>query len=204
MTKFKAGDLSYQVFSYNIRCRPGKDDVVSDALRRSFCNATSVLTIIEVHNNLCHLGVTWMLHYVRTKNLPSPILKPRSERFVCILSYLCWSKSLLRFFLSTALIMSTKPMARLSIDFKEPLPSRSNNHYLFVAVDEYSRYPNKNISAATDIQCLTSVFSLWSPKLYTFGPRYQFSVSKTCNSFFSSKESLLAILAPTTRSVKAR
>ena len=41
---------------------------------------------------------------------------------------------------STALIKATKPMERLSVDFKGPLESENGNKYLLVAVDEYSRF----------------------------------------------------------------
>ena len=41
----------------------------------------------------------------------------------------------------THLIKATKPMERLSVDFKGPLESEDENKYLFIAVDEFSRFP---------------------------------------------------------------
>ena len=54
-------------------------------------------------------------------------------------------------------------MERLSVDFKGPLKSRSQNSYLFTAVDEYSRFPFaipcKDMSSATVKLCLDTIFS---------------------------------------------
>ena len=39
------------------------------------------------------------------------------------------------------LIKATQSMERLSVDFKGPLLSSTTNKYLFVVIDEYSRFP---------------------------------------------------------------
>ena len=66
-------------------------------------------------------------------------------------------------------------MERLSIDFKGPLASKTENRYLFVAVDEYSRYPFaipcKDMSSKTVICCLESIFSLCGVPNYIHSDR---------------------------------
>ena len=55
------------------------------------------------------------------------------------------------------LIKATQPMERLSIDFKDPLPS-SKNKYLLTVVDKYSgfsfTFACSNIVSQTVINCL--------------------------------------------------
>ena len=59
------------------------------------------------------------------------------------------------------LIKSTQPFECLSIDFKGPLPSRSNP-FLLTIVDEYSRFPFafpvKNIATSAVIEFLRNLF----------------------------------------------
>ena len=66
------------------------------------------------------------------------------------------------------LIKTSQSFERLSIDFKEPLPSSSRNRYLLIVVDEYSRFlfafPSVDVAAATVIKHLTNLFSVfWNP-----------------------------------------
>ena len=62
--------LELASYSYDIKYRPGKQNVGPDALSRAFCSAlSSSSSLHEIHNKLCHPGVTRMLHFVRTKNL---------------------------------------------------------------------------------------------------------------------------------------
>jgi len=62
------------------------------------------------------------------------------------------------------LIKATKPFERLNLDFKGPLPSRTRNAYMFVVVDEYSRFPFcfacPNMLSSTVVKCLDQLFSL--------------------------------------------
>ena len=51
------------------------------------------------------------------------------------------------------------------MSFKDPLPSKTKNHYIFTVVDEFSRFPFvfacKDTSCRTVILCLRSLFSLF-------------------------------------------
>jgi len=39
------------------------------------------------------------------------------------------------------LVQSTQSLGRLNIDFKDPVPSIAQNHYIVVIVNEYYRFP---------------------------------------------------------------
>ena len=62
-------------------------------------------------------------------------------------------------------IKATKPMERLSIDFKGPIGNLNRNNYMLTVIDQYSRFPLafpcSNINAETVIKCLTQLFSLF-------------------------------------------
>ena len=77
---------------------------------------------------------------------------------------------------NNTLIKATHPMERLSIDFKGSLSSSSNNKYLFIVIDEYSRFPFafpcKEIISSVVINCLDKLFSVylvWHAVFYAFG-----------------------------------
>ena len=59
-------------FFYVIQYRPGQQNVGSDTFTRDVCatNSDSLSSLQDLHEKLCHLGITRMLHFVRTKNLP--------------------------------------------------------------------------------------------------------------------------------------
>ena len=81
--------------------------------------STSNLT--EVHNGLCHPGITRLLHFVRTKNLPFSI---EDVKKICSDCKICAELKPQFFRLPNGkLIKATHPMERLSIDFKGSLPS---------------------------------------------------------------------------------
>ena len=57
-------------FSYVIRYGPGKRNGGPDKLTLAFSSSISSLrTLEELHNQLCHPGITRFLHFVRTKDL---------------------------------------------------------------------------------------------------------------------------------------
>ena len=47
-------------------------------------------------------------------------------------------------------IKATQPLERLSIDFKDPLPTTTKNRYILTVVDEFSRFPFAFPCATTD------------------------------------------------------
>ena len=64
---------------------------------------------------------------------------------------------------NNTLINATRLMERLSRDFKGPLPSSSNNKYLFIVIDEHSRFPfafpGKEMTSLVVINCLDKLFT---------------------------------------------
>ena len=56
-------------FSYNIKYRDGKSNVVADSFTRAYCLAMTS-NLDDIHAQLCHPGVTRLLHFVKSKNLP--------------------------------------------------------------------------------------------------------------------------------------
>ena len=114
--------------------------------------------LMEIHSGLCHPGVTRLLHFVRTKNLP---FSAEDVRKVCSSCQVC-AKLKPRFYRPTqqTLIKATKPFERISIDFKGPLPSSTLNIYILVVIDEYSRSPCPSMHTATVINCLNQLFCL--------------------------------------------
>ena len=66
-------------------------------------------------------------------------------------------------------------MERISVDFKGPLQSDDENKYLFVAVDEYSRFPFAvpcpDTSAKSVMSALDTIFSLCGYPAYVHSDR---------------------------------
>jgi len=142
-------------YSYDIVYRQGKLNVAPDALSRAYCASTRENTLYAIHADLCHPGITRMYHFIRGKNLPYSWNEVKVMTENCRIC--CEIKP--RFFKppQAQLVKSTQPFERISIDFKGPLPSTSQNHYFLTIVDEYSRfpfvYPCADTSSKTVISC---------------------------------------------------
>jgi len=103
-----------------------------------------------------------MLHFVRSKNLPYSTTDVR--RIVSNCKICAESKP--RFYRpqEESLIKAMRPMERFNLDFKGPLQLNSNNNYLLVVIDEYSRFPFvfpcRDMTTSTVIKCLDRLFAL--------------------------------------------
>ena len=90
---------------------------------------------------------------------------------------------------SNHLIKATRPWERISIDFKGPVAGRRK--YLLVIVDEYTRfpfaYPCSDMTSATVINCLTSLFSLVGLPEYVHSDRSKSFLSKDVTRFLTLK-----------------
>ena len=147
----------------------------------------STSNLIQIHNGLCHPGVTRLLHFVRTKNLP---FSTEDVKKICSDCRIC-AELKPRFFhpLNGKLIKATHPMERLSIDFKRPLPSATRNKYLLTLVDEYSRFPFAipcpDINSSTVIKSLDIIFALCGMPNYIHSDRGKsFMSHKLKNHFY--------------------
>ena len=74
------------------------------------------------------------------------------------------------------LVKATSAWERVSVDFKRPIvTSPRGNRFLFVVVDEYSRFPFafawKDTSASSVVKCLSKLFSLFGFSSYVHSAR---------------------------------
>lgn len=171
--KIQRWKLELSCFHYDIRYRPGDQNKPADTLSRNHCvSAMSNTDLQQLHNTLCHPGVTRMLHFVRSKNLPFSVTDVKDVIKRC---ETC-AELKPRFIKPTGrLIKATQPFERISVDFKGPLPSTSHNKYLFTMVDEYSRFPFafacSDMSSSTVIKCFNQLFSIFGMPAYIHSDR---------------------------------
>ncbi|XP_065678454.1 uncharacterized protein LOC136093395 [Hydra vulgaris] len=120
-------------------------------------------------------------------------IKNKEIKRVCSNCQIC-SKLKPKFYRSSnvfKLIKSIRPMDRLSIDLKGPLPSNSRNKYLFTVIDEYSRYsfafPCPDISLTTVVNCLDQIFSFCGFPTYIHSDRGSSFISNELKSYLTQK-----------------
>ena len=172
--KIQGWRLELASFGYTINYRPGNENVAPDT---------------EIHNQLCHPGITRMLHFVRSKNLP---YSTEDVKKTCNSCQIC-AELKPRFYRADTgtLIKATKPMERLSVDFKGPLPSSSKNTYILTVVDEYSRFPFafpcSNMHSSTVIQCFDELFALCGIPGYIHSDRGPSFMSAELKSYLSKR-----------------
>ena len=160
--KIQCWRLELASFSYSIQYRPGKENHAPDTLTRAFCSTISTCNSEKLHSGLCHPGVTRLLHFVRSKNLP---FLTDEVRKVCASCKTCAElKPQFYSYDDKTLIKATKPFERINIDFKGPLVSNTRNRYMLVIIDEFSRFPFcfacPDMLTSTVIKCLDQLFSL--------------------------------------------
>ena len=150
-------------YKFDISYRPGVANKAVDTFSRIASIGHPLKDLQELHEQLCHPGVTRLTHFIRARNLPY------SQNEVRTVSGNCKSCSLLKpHFIQTqgTLITATAPFQRLNVDFKGPLPvSTKGNQYLLTIIDEYSRfpfaYPCRDMTSTTVTQCFNHLFSLF-------------------------------------------
>ena len=137
--------------------------MLHQTLYRECILQVSEQTLCDIHAALCHPGVTRMIHFVKTKSLLYSVEDVRKMIAAC---RVC-PEVKPRFHKppGVPLTKATQPFERLSLDFKGPLSSSSKNKYIFMVIDEFSRFPFAfpcaNMESKTVIQCLTQHFSLF-------------------------------------------
>ena len=187
-SKIQSWRLELAEFSYTIQYREGKDNVVPDSFTRAHCAAVST-SLEEIHSQLCHPGVIRLLHFVKAKNLP---FSTQDVRDICSSCRIC-AELKPKFYqsLNSKLVKATRPMERLSIDFKGPLPSSSRNKFFLTVVDEYSRFPFAipcpNVASETVIKCLEVIFSLCGMPEFIHSDRGSSFMSEELISFLRSR-----------------
>ena len=81
------------------------------------------------------------------------------------------------------------PWERLSVDFKGPLPGK--NKYVLFVVDEFSRFPFafpcKDMSSATVISCLSTLFNIFGLPLYVHSDRGSSFISRELKQYLNDR-----------------
>jgi len=121
-SKILSRRLELAQFSYDIRHRPGVDNVAADAFSR-VCLATSNTghspKLHELHQPLAHPGYARLYHFVRQRNLP---FSSEETKGICRNCKTC-AEVKPQFFqpASRPLIKAVRPWDRVSVDFKGPV-----------------------------------------------------------------------------------
>jgi len=163
MTKYCVGGWSLASSILTLHIVSGKLNAAPDALSRVYCASMRENTLYNIHVSLCHPGITRLNHYVRANNLPysvDDVRKVVQDCTVCADVTPSFYKPP-----DAQLVKASQPFERLSLDFKDPLPSSTKNHYMLKIVDEYSRFPFafpcRSADAETVISCLNQLFTLF-------------------------------------------
>ena len=181
--------IELSCYDFDIQYRPGKENWTADCLTRAYCSAAyNNEPLVKLHESLCHPGISRLSHFVRSRNLPFSTEDVKSVVSRC---RIC-AELKPNFFKpkNPPLIKSTQAFDRLSIDFKGPLPSATQNKYILTVVDEYSRFPFafpcKDMTSSTIINCLTQLFSLFGIPGYIHSDRGPSLVSEELESYLLS------------------
>ena len=181
--------IELSCFSYDVVYRPGKDNPAADALSRSHCSSLTSVDLKQLHESLCHPGITRMLHFVRCKNLPFSTERVKTTISQC---HVC-AELKPKFFtpIHNHLIKATQPFERLSVDFKGPIPSATRNKYLLTIVNEFSRFPFAfpcpDTSAQTVIKCFCHLFSIFGLPSFIHTDRGAAFMSSELKRFLNDK-----------------
>ena len=82
--KIKRWRTELSCYSFDIVYCPGVENIPPDMLSRAFCAAIPPAGALgELHNSLCHPGITRMFHFVKTRNLPYSIEDVRQMTKAC-------------------------------------------------------------------------------------------------------------------------
>ena len=174
-------------FKFDIIYRPGNRNTTADTMSRITASIQPVASLKDLHDALCHPGITRMQHWIRAKNLPYSLEDIKAMTKACpscnqLKPRFCRNEG--------QLIKATSPFERLNIDFKGPLPSSTRNRFLLTIVDEFSRFPFafpcSDMSTPTVIKVLSNVFSLFGTPAYIHSDRGASFMSHELKSFLTS------------------
>ena len=119
--KIQGWRLALASYGYTIQYHTGRDNVGPDTLTRATCASitNSLSKLSDIHDRLCHPGVTRLLQFVCTKNLP---YSTDDVRKLCHPCGICAElKPQFYRHQQITLIRTTRPMERWNIYFKRPL-----------------------------------------------------------------------------------
>ncbi|XP_068200687.1 uncharacterized protein [Palaemon carinicauda] len=163
------------------------ENIPADALSR-ICGATTSDKLRELHEILCHPGISPMMHFVRGRNLPYSVEEVKK---ITTSSQVCLELKPRFFKYSGQLIKASLPFERLNLDFKGPVPSRSRNKYFLMVVDEFSRFPFvfpcADMTTRTVISCVVQLFALFGMPVYIHTDRGASFMSEELKDFLMKK-----------------
>jgi hypothetical protein len=181
--------VELSAFNFDVVYRPGRDNLVADTFSRAVCSSTRSSNLRDLHTDLCHPGITRMLHFVRSRNLPYSVDDVKDTISNCSIC----AELKPKFFQPPLfkLIKATQPFERISVDFKGPLPSVSHNKYILTIIDEYSRFPFafpcSDMTSQTLIRCFCQLFSLFGMPSYVHSDRGASFLSTELTDFLHRK-----------------
>ena len=133
--KIERWRLELSCFRYDIVYRPGKHNIVADALSRVCMQmdvSASNSKLVALHRSLGRPGITSMVHWVRSKNLPYSVDDVKGMTAACPT---CAEIKPRYIQFQGHLIKATAPFERLNIDFKGPISSNTRNRYILTIID---------------------------------------------------------------------
>ena len=181
--------IELSTYNYTIKYRPGRLNESPDALSR-ICASSPSVDLRTLHQELCHPGVTRLLHFVKSRNLPFSVEEIRSVVRSCPVCLEC-KPNFYRPPQPAHLIKSTRPFERLNVDFKGPLPSTNKNTFFLNVIDEFSRFPwvfpCSNVTAETVSRCFVQLFTMFGLPSYIHSDRGSAFMSAELRGFLSSR-----------------
>ena len=165
--------LELSPYDFDIIYRAGEENVPADTFSGVRAMSLTLDKLNELHQSLCHPGVTRMAHFFKSRNLPFSIEEIKQMTQSC---KTCteWKPQYYHPN-SSHLIKATQPFERLSLDFKGPLPSNNLNKFMLTIIDEYTRFPFafpcKDVSAQSIIECLCQLFSIFGMPAFIHSDR---------------------------------
>ena len=181
--------LELSMYDFDIIYRAGEENIPADTFSRVRAMSLTLDKLSELHQSLCHPGVTRMAHFVKSRNLPFSIDEIKRITESCKTCKEC--KPQYYHPSPSHLIKATQPFERLSLDFKGPLPTNNQNKFMLTIIDEYSRFPFafpcKDVSAQSIIDCLGQLFSIFGMPAFIHSDRGSGFMSAQLKDFLLQK-----------------
>ena len=130
--KIQGWRLELASYSHTIQYRPGRESIGLETQTRATCAPmiNSLSKLSDIHDSLCHPGVTFLLHFVCTKNFP---YSTDDDKILCHSCRICAElKPQFDRPQQNTLIKATQPMERWSIYFKGPRSQIIISEYIHV------------------------------------------------------------------------
>ena len=130
-----------------------------------------------------------MTAFIRSRNLPFSVEDVRTMTKACNICNQCKP----RFYVpgKKVLIKATRPMERLNLDFKGPLPSNTTNKYILTVIDEYTRFPFAipcpDVKTTSVIKALCQIFSIFGLPAYIHSDRGSAFMSSELKQYLHNK-----------------